>query len=192
MTKYNPLPTTKLTTGAAFVHPGALPEIVHLDDDAHTVMVDFHNTQPLAIHPHELVETALKEMKYGGVHMLLVIDQQDTVHGLITSEDLLGEKLIKIMQEKRITHAEVKVKMLMQSLEQTLTIHINELRHAKVGHIVETFRKNRQHYSLVVNEDKKICGLFSSFQISKQLHMDVNSMLSTARSVAELQKRIPK
>lgn len=196
MAKYEALTHITLDTNTSFIHPGTLPELVHADDDASSVMVDFNKRPLFMIYPDQSIDIALQELKHHGIHMLLVVDKERRVHGLIATEDLLGEKPIKHMQERRLKHDEVLVKMVMQPIDQLLAIDKHELRNAKVGHVIMTLKEARQHYALVVDTNgdlPKVCGLFSSFQISKQLHADVNSaLLGSVSSIAKLDKLIPK
>jgi len=197
MSKFDSLETTKLDADSTFLHPTHLPEVVHMDDPALDVMIDFKQIRPATIGPNEPIDDALNEMKLKGVHLLLVTNRNQNVLGLISTEDILGEIPILLTTQKRIPRADILVKMVMIPQKDIIALDIETLRNVKVGNIVNTLQTNNSHYALVVrqNEQEKtqfVRGLFSSSQISKQLHMAITNSITEADSVAELRERLPK
>lgn len=194
MVKYELLPTISLQTSGARLRSQTLPELVHMDDPAFVVMTDFSQSTPLTISPDETMDDALDEMKVRGVHLLLVTDAENNIIGLISSEDILGEKPIQIIQENRIQRAQVLVKMIMVPIDKMVAFDEADIEHARVGNIVATMQELRTHYALVVQnheEGKKQTarGLFNTSQISKQLHQNITSAITKAQTLSELQKR---
>ncbi len=191
MIKYEQIPTIPLEDAALRSHH--LPELVHLNDPAFTVMNDFSTMPPLTIDPNDTMDSALNEMKLKGVHLLLVVDKNKKIHGIISSEDLMGEKPITLIQQRRVERNQIFVKMIMVPLEQIVAFDISDIETARVGNIVETMKQLRTHYAMAVQKDddenKTIRGLFNTSQISKQLHMDIANEIAKAQSVSELQKR---
>lgn len=188
---YPALSTFSLKANVGYFHPTELPEIIHWDDPALQAMVDFKYIKAETISAHDPIDTALMAIKNCQYHTLLVIDHDRKVVGIVSAEDLLGEKPLKVIQEKRLPRAEISVGMVMIPQADLIAIDQENLRHAKVGHIVETLHANKQHFILIIKSDEKnnhsVRGLFSISQISKQLGQDVTKDLSEARSIAELQ-----
>lgn len=194
MSKFDVLDTIKLNKKSTFLHPTDLPEVVHMDDPALDVMIDFKQSRPATIGANEPIDDALNEMKLKGVHLLLVIDRLENVLGLISTEDILGETPILLTTQRRIPRSDILVKMVMIPQNEIIALEIESLRNTKVGNIVHTLQANNSHYALVVRQHKQektqfVRGLFSSSQISKQLHMSINESISEAGSVAELRER---
>ena len=194
MARYEPLRTIQLSPRNLFLRSQQLPEIVHLDDPAFAVMTDFAQAPPRMISPHESMDGALNEMKVYGVHLLLVQETAGNIVGVIGSEDILGEQPIKIIQERRINRSQVTVKMLMSPLNKIAAFDMHTLEFAKVGHIVITLKKLRVHYALVIsnengNDRQTLRAIFTTSQISRQLHMDISDAIAKAQSLSELQKR---
>jgi CBS-domain-containing membrane protein len=181
MASYVDLPTFTLPTENRLMQPEKLPELVHLDDPALFVMIDFKRVRPSYIDANERIDNALNEMKVKGVHWLLVIDQDERVIGFIASEDILGERPIKIMQQRHIARKDILVKMVMTGAEELMAIDFTYLKHAKVAHIINTLMHAQKHYALIIEkrdpDHVDVRGLFSSSQISRQLHMDINNAL---------------
>ena len=179
MAKYESLPTTHVSPEETILPSHDLPELVRLDDDASTVMIDYTHTPAHIIAPDKSMDDALNEMKATGAHLLLAQDNDGHLHGIISSEAILGEKPIKIIQEKRIARENITVAMLMTPVETIIALDTDTLKDAKVGHIVKTIKDNKRHYALVLDKQAKterilIRGLFTLSQIGKQLHTDLS------------------
>jgi CBS domain-containing protein len=176
MPKYEIL-TTMAFTASTYAHPTELPEVVHWNDPALSVMIDFTQNKPPLISPETPIVEVLEEMKVHGVHVMLVVDQEEEVIGLISAEDILGEKPIQLIEERGLARDEILVAMVMLPETHITAFDIETLRHAKVGNVVNTLRELHQHYALVLKNEYGhwiVRGLFSSSQISKQLHTDLN------------------
>jgi len=157
-------------------------------------MTDFELSPPITIQQTALITEAMIEMRACGVHLLLVTNKQNQVVGLISSEDLLGNKPIQTAHEKGFSRNEIRVEMVMTPQKQVLTLNFEDLKYAKVGHIIKTLNENRQHYALVVklqaDDNQKIKGLFSLSQISKQIGTDLTRDKLIAENLAELQHQL--
>jgi CBS domain containing-hemolysin-like protein len=194
MTKpFSLLPTVHLHAGVTYFHPLELPEVLHWEDAALHAMVDFKYTKPETIRPDESLDTALNAIANCSYHALLVVNHEGNVLGLVSAEDLLGEKPLKVIQERHIPRADIPVQLMMIPQAAILTIDVEHLRHAKVGHIIRTLQAHKQHFALIVKMEEgnshiqKIRGLFSLSLLSKQLGYDVTSDLAEAHSIVELQ-----
>lgn len=193
---YDVLPTVPLNAGTTYLHPPALPEITHLDDPALDVMIDFENSYAFTTKPDAPVTHALMEMEVSGAHLLLVVDKTDKVIGFISSEHILGEKTIKLINERRIPRHEVLVSMVMRPQEDIAALDYIALKYAKVGQVISTMREVHQHYALVIEATEEhqqiIRGMFSLSLLSKQLNHDYISDIPEARTIADLRKKLAK
>jgi CBS domain containing-hemolysin-like protein len=192
MIKYELLSTIPLLEEHVTLPTQQLAELVHLDDPAWTVMVDFNQEPPHTISPDVSIDHALMEMKLKDVHLLLVTDKNHQILGLIASEDILGEKPITLIQQRRIERAQVLVKMVMTPLQQIVAFNIEVIERARVGNIVTTLKNLCAHYALAIKTDgakQAVRGIFNTSQISKQLHVEINNAINKAHTVSELQKR---
>lgn len=186
---YAPLPTNHLPHECCYIHSGEMPELVHLDDSALNVMFDYEHTRAVTVDQHELLADARIEMKACGVHVLLVIDDMQHVVGIISSEDILGEKPVKVSQEKDLPRSQLKVNMVMTPREHVVAINFADLRLARVGELVQTLRQAKQHYALVTEhrQGKTIVrGLFSLTFISKRTPGQVGNDDLMAHTLSEL------
>lgn len=192
---YTALPTSPLAAGISYAPLPIPPEITHLDDAALDVMIDPIYHKANAIHGEADLDSALLAMKLSGMPLLLVTDQIQQVIGVVNSEDLLGERPLRVMQERVLRRSEVLVKMVMTSQVDLATVSAEDLRHAKVGNIIQTLREVKLPYLVIVKQDDKIhqqviYGLFSLSLLSKQLGFDVTSRAAEAHSIIELQQNL--
>lgn len=189
------LPTLHLNADSPYFHTGDIPEIVHLKDPALSIILDYKKVRAITIRPEASISDAGIEMKACGVHLLLVVDDEGRVVGLISSEDILGEKPVKISQEKYVSRAELKVRSIMTPQDKIAVIDYEVLKLAKVVQVIQTLKAAKQHYALVVEvhpttHAQTVRGLLSLSQISKQLAINVIDDDPLARSLIELRNEI--
>lgn len=175
MSRYDPLPVIHLHESSRYPHPADLPEVVHNDDPAFSVMYDFKLVQPMTVDQATLLDDALTEMKISGSHELLVTDENDLVVGLVGSEDLLGTKPIQLMQRDNMERSEILVKMIMRRMDDLIAIDLEHLYHAKVGHVMNTLKDHKAYYAFVVQqvengEQPLLRGMFAYSEINRHLH----------------------
>lgn len=192
---YSSIPISPLNAGASYAHPPAPAEVAHLEDAAINVMTDFKHANAFTIGPESPLLEATMEMRVCHTHMLFVTDPEQKIIGLITTEDILGEKPLKVSLERQIRRSDILVRMVMTRQPNIVAIDINDLRHAKVGNIVETLHELKQHYALVIETDKTdgkqiVRGLFSLWDISKRVGEDLTYDVSEAHTLSELQHKI--
>ena len=184
-----------LAKGTRFEHPPEHPELIRLDSPAVTVMTDFKFVYPVTISPTVAIDGALKKMKTAGVRLLLVTSEAGEVIGIVTADDIMGERPIRIIEETRIQRPDINVSMVMTPQPRiTVLNHLGGL-NAKVGEIIETLHRLERQHVLVVDTDEsagvqRIVGIFSTSQISKLLGRDVTEEIPPAHSLAEIVRKI--
>jgi CBS-domain-containing membrane protein len=187
---YHVLPVVPLQRGATFVMPKQLVAAeVGMDHPALSVMTDFATVSALTILPLESIEVARTRMIHHGVRSLLVSDDQHHILGVITANDLSGERPMHVIRTQGIRHAEVLVKDIMTPRENLEVLCMADLQVAKVGDIVSTLQAQGRQHALVVergaDQSQKLRGLFSASQIGRQLGKAIHTV-PIARTFAEL------
>ncbi|HSS47088.1 MAG TPA: CBS domain-containing protein [Burkholderiales bacterium] len=185
---YVPLRFFPLQAGTSFHQPSqTLPQRVNLDDRAAECMTDLKQVSAAAIEPSATIDTANQTMIECGVRLLLVVDRWRAVVGIITANDILGEKPMRFMQESGIKRHEVLVQDIMTAQHQQEVLSLDDVLHSKVGHVVATLKKSgRQHAVVVDNAARKIRGIFSATQIARQLGVTIQTT-EVARTFAEIE-----
>lgn len=145
---------------------------------ATSVMVDFAVTPALTIAPERGVDAALEQMRIGGVRSLLVM-VEDHVVGLITADDIQGEKPVQFVQSTdcvhpRCHHDDVEVGDVMTAVGTLPMLRTGALEGATIGDLMETFRKTGRTHLLCTDECSdgtlQVRGLISRAHIERQLN----------------------
>ena len=75
-------------------------EPIDLDSPALLVMTDLRHVRVVTIGPEIPLPTALTVMKHANVRLLAVIDEQRVITGLVSANDLMGEKPLRIANRR--------------------------------------------------------------------------------------------
>lgn len=188
---YNPLPASGVYSGVAIHRPDdAAP--VTLDSPAYQVMTDFTRIRPLTIAAGAGIVAAQEAMRVQRVHLLLVVDERGMLAGLITSTDIEGEKPVRIVQERGIRRSEILVCDIMTPRERLEVLDMDDVIHARVGHVVATLRAVGRQHAMIVdfhNGAMQVRGLFSVSQVARQLGTALETV-EVARSFAQVEEML--
>lgn len=191
---YQPLPFTSLSSSTGYAQPTQFAlERVQLDSPATDAMTDLTRVTAVIILAGDTVDEALRRMIQRGVRLLLVVDQDRRVQGVITANDVSGEKPVQIAVQQGLHRDEVLVRNVMTPCASLQVLDMEQVRAAKVGHIVSTLKQaGRQHSLVVERADKggiRLRGIFSTTQIVRQLGMTIQSS-GVANTFAEIEAQL--
>lgn len=173
-----------------------LPKVVHLDDDAIEAMIDFRLVKPLIFAKTELMMEAYRTMELSDLHVALVLDSDKQLVGLISLEQMLGERPVKMIESRRVERKDVHLVSMMSPLENVVIVDFDKLKHAKVGHVVATLKAVQRYYILVVErssgdgEKRIVRGVFLASHLSRLLGEHITIDPLQAKPVAELIKKL--
>lgn len=192
-TPYTSLVATPLESGVT-IHrlDRYFSDVVKLDDPAMVVMTDLRKVTAVTIDAASSIDAADKRMKQRGVRLLLVVDEHDTIVGLITSTDMQGEKPMQYIQKHRVKHSDISVGDIMTPQSKLDVLCMADVERAKVGDVVETLKKAGRQHALVVdridrNKPQVLRGILSASQIARQLDMEIQTT-SIAKTFAEIEE----
>lgn len=169
------MPTTPLTlfplqTSLAAPQSGTWQ--VGLSDPARTVMTDFHEKSMVTVDHSQQVDKALEVMRHAGVRSAFVLDEGRTaILGLITAYDIMGEKPLRHLQLVGCSREEVVVSDLMDRAGGWEVAKLEDVDHAHVSAILDTFARNgRTHLAVVEaapdpSKAPRLRGLFSAAKL---------------------------
>lgn len=191
---YAPLNFRLMRPGAGYAQPTqAVPERVTLQDPAQQVMTDFKSNTAIIILSGDTMDEAHRRMIQRAVRLLLVVDQDRCVVGVITSSDILGEKPMQTITQRRIRREELLVRDIMTPQDRLEVLDLSEVRTAKVGHVVATLRLSGRQHALVVEYDSTgghtVRGLFSATQIARQLGVTIGTS-EIARTFSDIEAQL--
>ena len=147
------------------------------EDPALTAMVDFHWICPVTVEPEQKIDAALQNMIGARVRTLLVMANEQMI-GLITAYDIQGQKPLQFLHGSDCIHAkcrheDIEVADIMTPVEALPTLRLADVRKARIGDILETFREIRQTHLLVTDgqddQHMEVRGLISRSEIERRL-----------------------
>ncbi len=168
----------------------AVLERVRVDSPAVDVMTDLTKVTAVIILPGDSVDEAHRRMIQRGVRLLLVVDQDRKVHGIVTANDVLGEKPVKAAVQRGVPRSEIQVRDIMTTRAALEVLDMREVSAATIGHIVATLKAAGRQHTLVVDHDAKgrqrVRGVFSATQIARQLGIAITTE-AVARTFADIE-----
>ena len=191
---YAPLSFRHLQAGAGYAQPSqTVPERVLLDDPALQVMTDFRATTAIIVLSGDALDEAHRRMIQRGVRLLLVVDQDRRVVGVITATDVLGEKPTREIAERGVRRDELLVRDVMTPQALLEVLDLASVRAAKVGHVVATLQSTGRQHALVVEQDasgrQTVRGVFSATQVARQLGVAIPTS-EIARTFSEIEAQL--
>jgi CBS domain-containing protein len=191
---YAPLHFSMLPAGSGYSQPSQIvPERVTLEDPATSVMTDLRFVAAVIILSGDAVEEAQRRMIRRSVRLLLVVDQNREVVGVITATDILGEKPMQAVSQRGIRREELLVRDIMTPQERLEVLDIGDVRVARVGHVVSTLRQSGRQHALVAERDAAgrmlVRGVFSVTQIARQLGVAIPTS-EIARTFSEIESQL--
>lgn len=189
--EYTPIASAKLEKGTSFHRTERIFDLIRLDDPAVAVMTDLKKVSAVTIAEKAPIEAANARMKHRGVRLLLVVDDSDTVVGLITSTDTHGAKPIQHIQKHGGTYRDILVQDIMTAQDKLEVICMDDINRTRVGNIVATLKQAGRSHALVVDRHDRenrqvIRGIISASQIARQLDIDIPTT-EIAQTFAEIE-----
>jgi CBS domain-containing protein len=188
---YSALKPLSLEAGSGYAQPTqAVLERVRIDSPALEVMTDLTRVTAVIILPGDTVDEAHRRMIQRGVRLLLVVDQDRRVHGIVTANDVLGEKPVRIAVQRGVPRSEIQVRDIMTERERLEVLDLRDVQSSTVGHIVATLKAAGRQHTLVVDQDargrQRVRGVFSATQIARQLGIVITTE-AVARTFADIE-----
>lgn len=185
------IPLALTSTSGLSIAAVTRPTTITLESPALEVMTDFTRTPAATIEQEALVTQANDYMRRRNVRSLIVTGASG-VAGIITATDVLGEKPMKFALGYGVKRDEVRVSDIMTPRALLEFLAYEEVRQARVGHLVTAFRQaGRQHFLVRDHgaEGDRVRGIISLSQIARQLGIDIQPT-SFAHTFAEIESAL--
>ncbi|MBA2491567.1 MAG: CBS domain-containing protein [Gammaproteobacteria bacterium] len=191
---FHPLPTQALATDTVvFRYRQGLPVSVSMDATALDVMTDLLRVKVFTVAPETPIDDALQKMIHAEVRLLIVTGYADSVLGVITATDIMGERPIAISSAERVPHSAIRVEQVMTARDEIGALRMKDVERASVGDIVATLRGAGRQHAIVLDQDDRgkaiLRGIFSTTQIAKLLGVALEAD-GKAQSFAELERAL--
>lgn len=174
MNQFHILQAGTLDAGTTFKRPRqALPEQVTLDSPAIDVMTDLAQVTAETVSANLAVDDVEQKMIASGIRLLFVTNQLNEVIGIVTSRDLSGERIMRLINDSRSPRKDLIVRDIMTSQHKIEVLELSDVSTSRVGDIVATLKRMGRQHALVIERDadgqQTIRGLLSTSQIGRQL-----------------------
>jgi CBS domain-containing protein len=195
---YRPLGQVKADAGVTYRLKSPTRELrVQASSPATDVMTDLSRVAAVTTTAGATADAAHQAMIRHGVRALFVVDEARVVLGVITANDVLGERPIQIAQDRGVQHAEVLVREVMTPADLLEVLDLQDVLKVRVGDIVETLKHSGRQHALVIEFGAAdstatwtVRGIFSLTQIARQLGLTPQFGHSVARTFAEIEAAI--
>jgi hypothetical protein len=196
---FHPLRQSRAGPGTRYrlqtYHPAAR---VSAESPAIDVMTDLTRTAAVATRSHATVDAARGAMIAHRVRALFVVDADNTMLGIITSTDVLGERPVQVAHERAMPHHEVLVREVMTPADSLEAIEFSDVLQARVGDVVASLKVAGRQHAIVIESGtsdatsatRTVRGIFSLTEIARQLGLPPQGGHDVARTFAEIEAAI--
>jgi len=180
MTQYRILEAGTLDTGVGFQRPRQqLPDRVTLDSPAIDIMTDLTQIAAETVSPNVAIDDAEERMITSGVRLLFVTNPLNRVIGIVTSKDLSGERVLRLVRDSQTARKDLIVRDIMTPQHQIEVLEMGDVATARVGDIVATLKRMGRQHALVIDRGieggQTIRGMLSTTQIGRQLGQSIET-----------------
>ena len=180
MSQFQILEAGTLDAGVTFKRPRqTLPEHVSLSSPAIDVMTDLSQVTAESVSANVAIDDAEQIMIASGIRLLFVTNQISEIIGIVTSKDLSGERLMRLINDSRTPRKDLIVRDIMTPQIKIEVLDIGDVATSRVGDIVATLKRMGRQHALVVERDgdgrQMIRGVLSTSQIGRQLGEDIDT-----------------
>jgi CBS domain-containing protein len=168
------------------------PKILQFDSPALDAMTDLRRVFPVSILSSATLEQAKATMIASGVRLLFVCSSEGYLQGVITANDLAGERAIKQALATNRNVPDLTMNDVMVKLPNLEFLEFCTVARSEVGHIIATLRDQNCQHALVVEHHERnmrVVGLFSSTQIARQMGVSILDPLK-ANTFSEIEAAV--
>jgi CBS-domain-containing membrane protein len=189
------LPTFRLPPGLSLAQASPWRTVpVTLQSPALDVMTDLTQVKAATIRPDATLQQAEQTMIYQGVRMLFVVSEMPELEGLITDNDLRGERQMRLVHTRQLRFDEMRVADVMTELGWLDAIEFERMPKATVGNMVATLKRVGRNHLLVVqvptrNTPLRVRGVVSRAQIERQLGTTID-ITEIASNFSEVERAL--
>ncbi|HQR12798.1 MAG TPA: CBS domain-containing protein [Casimicrobiaceae bacterium] len=196
---FRPLRQSKAGAGVTYRLQSRTPaQRVQASSPAAEVMTDLSRVAAVTIGAGASVDKAHDAMIKHGVRSLFVADEETIILGIITANDISGEKPIQFAQDRGVRHADILVSDVMTPAGLLEAMELQDVLQVRVGDVVETLKRSGRQHALVIESGaaggpsatRTVRGIFSLTQIARQLGLPPHVGHDVARTFAEIEAAI--
>ncbi|MFM2065236.1 MAG: hypothetical protein RLZZ584_145 [Pseudomonadota bacterium] len=171
-----------------------LTTVVTRESPALAVMTDLSRVRAATIAPTQSLREARQAMMQQGVRLLFVVEHMPCILGLVTSNDLDGDRPLQQIARRGVVFADLTVGDVMTGLDDLDVIDYADLGRATVGQLAATLKRVGRRHLLVMqaasaDAPPRVRGVVSQTQIERQLGCSISGG-EIASTFADLQQAL--
>jgi CBS-domain-containing membrane protein len=193
--KHEPLTTYRVPDGTCIAQSQvARRPPVTLASPARAVLTDLTEVRAATASPGITLSEAEQLMIQQGVRLLFVVSEVPCVDGIVTLQDMHGEKSVRVLQERHLQREQLQVRDVMTPLSELDAVDFGSMETATVGDVVATLKKVGHPYLIVIEASSaeapaRVRGLVSQSQVERQLGSPLPSV-EIASTFAEIHRAL--
>lgn len=175
MTKhFAPLQTKKLSAHASLHSHHKHAELLNEDSPAIKVMTDLRLVKAVTVDKNISIDAAHQLMIHRAIRLLFVVENEEFL-GIVTAQDILGERPTKISFDQHQKYNEIAVHEIMTPKKEIVYVDLKSLEKASIGNLLPTIRTLNFQHLLVADSHsnaaniEQIVGIISTSQIARAL-----------------------
>jgi CBS domain-containing protein len=153
--------------------PAEAQACLDIHSSAEYVFNDIHCILSQMITLDTSIDQALTVMKLSNKKSILYVGTETKLLGVISSFTLVSRVVLMIANRKRVARSELTVADVMSLVVKMPALRKNNVHRACIGDIKKTMESLGEAHIQVVDETNKICGVISSTDVSRVLHVPV-------------------
>lgn len=160
-----------------------------LTDPASSQLTDLRLAPCVTVDHHDAIAPTLHVMQRARVRMAFVTGVGGELVGLVTADDLQGERPMLCAMADHISVEELTLEQVMTPLAGWQVVDAWQIEHSRLGNVAATMREHGLRYLLVVQRTEstsEIRGLISARRLEQALGIELGHGLHS-RSFAEIE-----
>lgn len=161
----------------------------HLTDPAINEMTDLRMAPCITVDHLDGVNQTVNILHHGNVHMAFVTGVGAELIGMVTIDDLQGERPMLRAMSDHVSIEDLTIEQLMTPVSQWQAVDVFQIEHSRIGNVAATMRHHGLNYLLVVERKDggtQIRGLFSARRLESALGLELVTG-PVSRSFAEVE-----
>jgi CBS domain containing-hemolysin-like protein len=143
-----------------------------LSSPALQIFTDFRQYSPSILDASTKALDALEMMNNEHSRLKLVVDAQEEMVGLISTEQLSTQNILQHLS-KDVKATDLLVSELMRPRDRIIALSYQQIEHCTVGDVLNTLQHSGEPYCVVIDiENHQIRGVISAKDIADRLHIE--------------------
>jgi len=134
---------------------------------------DYLEVSPTVVDASLPATSAQQLMSKAHLNMLLLNNSKNEFVGVVSSDDVIERKIMQKVSQGTPRNL-VLLSDVMTPMRNIVALSLTDVVTSTIGEVIQFLMANNQHFCMVVDEEKRIRGVFCSVDIAKRLNQKVH------------------